>query len=141
MTEQELAKSSGGVGPSWPRAKSTPSAVDTAVAMPADEARPPGIEKQSATTESDIAVSSDEARPPGIERHSATTESDIEVSSGEAGLLGPQQMAGTVPASQQSHCLLVKLGLLESQSRVLRRNRNSQRVLVVLGLLGPEQMA
>ena len=33
------------------------------------------------------------------------------------------------------------LGLLESQSRVPRQSLNSQRVLVELGLLGPEQMA
>ena len=37
--------SSGEVGPSWPRARSTPSALDTAVAMPAGEVRPPGVEE------------------------------------------------------------------------------------------------
>ena len=74
----------GGSGPSWPRAKGRSSAVDTAVARPADKARPPGIAKKSATTESDIAVFSDEARPPGIEKQSVTTDSDIAVSIGQA---------------------------------------------------------
>ena len=43
--ESDIAVSPGEAGPSWPRAKSTPSAVVTAAAMPAGEARPPGIEK------------------------------------------------------------------------------------------------
>ena len=76
-TESKVAVSSGGVGPSWPRAKSTPSAGVAAAARCAGEARPPGIAKQSAPTESDIAGSS-----------------------GEAGPLGPKQMAGTVPPLQ-----------------------------------------
>ena len=46
------------------------------------------------------------------------------------GLYGLEQMAGTVPAFQQSQCLLVKLGLLKSQSRVPRRNLNSQSLLM-----------
>ena len=56
-TESNVAVSSGEAGPSWPRAKSTPSARVTAAARPAGEARPPGIAKQSATTDSEIAVS------------------------------------------------------------------------------------
>ena len=60
-TELDIAVFSGGAGLSWPRAKSTPSAVVTPVAMPAGEARRPGIEKQGVKTEFDIAVSSGEA--------------------------------------------------------------------------------
>ena len=41
-------------------------------------------------TESDIAGSSDEARPPGIEKQGATTDFDIAVSSGEAGPSWPK---------------------------------------------------
>ena len=67
-------------GPSWPRAKSTSSAGVTAASRPAGEARPPGTDKQGATTESDFAGSSDEARPPGTDKQGATTESDIAVS-------------------------------------------------------------
>ena len=55
--------------------------------MPADEARPPGIEMCSATTESETALSSvdvakpaDEAWLPGIAKCSATTESERAVS-------------------------------------------------------------
>ena len=84
-TESRVAVSSGGVGPSWPRAKSTPSAGVTAAARLAGEAGPPGIAKQSVTTESDNAGSSDEARPPGIGKQSATTESDNAVFFGEVG--------------------------------------------------------
>ena len=62
---------------SWPKPKSTPSAGVTAAARLAGGARPPGIAKQSATTESGIAGSSDEARPPGIEKHSAVTEREL----------------------------------------------------------------
>ena len=72
-TASELAVSSGKAGSARPREKDRPSAADTAAAMSADEARPPGIEKQSATTESDIAV-----------------------------LLRAEQMAGKVSALQQS---------------------------------------
>ena len=61
MTESVIAVSSGEAGPSWPRAESTPSGVGTPVTMPADEAPPPAIAKQSTTTESDIVVSSGEA--------------------------------------------------------------------------------
>ena len=46
-----------------------------------------------------------------------------------------------VPLIQQLQRLLVKLGPLESKSRVPRQSLNSQRVLVELGILGPEQMA
>ena len=94
--------SSSGAGPSWPRAKSTPSAGVTAAARLAGGAWPPGVGKQSATTESDIAKSSDEAgpswpkarardgvaataavklfgeaRPPGIAKHSAVSEREL----------------------------------------------------------------
>ena len=48
-TESKVAAPSGEAGPSWPRAESTPRAVDAAVAALVDEARPPGIEEQSAT--------------------------------------------------------------------------------------------
>ena len=44
------------------------------------------------------------------------------------------------PATGPAQRLLVKLGLLESRSRVPRRNLNPQRVPVKLGLLGAEQM-
>ena len=47
-TVVELVVSSGEAGSPRPGAKGTPSAVDAAVEMPADEARP-GVAKQSAT--------------------------------------------------------------------------------------------
>ena len=43
--------------------KSTPSAVGTAGAVPAGEASPPGIAKQSAMTKPELAESSGEAGP------------------------------------------------------------------------------
>ena len=64
-TEPDIAVFSGEAGPSWSRAKGTPSAVDTAVAMLAGEARPPGIAAQSATTEPELAESPDETGPSG----------------------------------------------------------------------------
>ena len=59
--ESDVAVSFGEAGPSWPRAMSTPSVVDTAVAMTAHEGRPPGITKQSATTKPENAESSGKA--------------------------------------------------------------------------------
>ena len=84
------------------------------------DARPPGIAKQSATTEFDIAVSfggavpslsrakgrsnavdtavarpADKARTPGIAKKSATTEFDIAVSSDEARLPGIEKWSAT----------------------------------------------
>ena len=58
------------------------------------------------------------------------------VGDGKASLrnTGPRQ-------TPKSLCPLVKLGLLELQSIVPRQSRNSQRVPMKLGLLGPEQMA
>ena len=95
--------SPGEVGPSWPRARSTPSAVETAVAKSADEARPPGVAKKSATTKPELAESSGgagcswstengniaaataavksagEARPSWIVKCSVTSESESEL--------------------------------------------------------------
>ena len=69
-TELNIAVSSGEAGPSWPRAKSTPSAVVTAVGRPAGEARPPRFVKCSVTSEFEPGLaespdqeSSDEAEP------------------------------------------------------------------------------
>ena len=127
-TESKVAERSGGAGPTWPRAKSTPSAGVTAAARTAGEARPPGIAKQSASLDSDIAGSSDEARPPGIEKQGATTDSDIAVSSDEAGPSRPK--ANGRNSRRYSSCKVGwgKLGLLESKSGVARQSLNSQRV-------------
>ena len=102
----ELAESPGEAGCSWSRACATTAAtaVNTSVAksVGVDEARPPGIAKYRATTESELAklsgkagssesgakgtTSADvtavaksvaEARPPGIENCSASTESEF----------------------------------------------------------------
>ena len=59
MTERELAKSSGGAGPSWSRANG--SAV--ADVKSAGKARPPGTARQCATIEPELAESYDEAGP------------------------------------------------------------------------------
>ena len=77
IAQSEVDVSSGEAGSSWPGADDTTSAGVTTIAKAGGEARPLGIENQSATTESDIAVSSDEARPPGIEKQGATTEFDV----------------------------------------------------------------
>ena len=59
--QQRMAEKTGvgEAGPSRPRANGR-NAVCTAVARLADEARPPGIAEQSATTNSDIAVSAEQ---------------------------------------------------------------------------------
>ena len=92
------------------RCRPVGSAMVTAAARLAGGARPPGIAKESATTESDIAASSDEAgpfwpkasgrdgvaataavksfgeaRPPGIAKHSATKERELAEGSDEVG--------------------------------------------------------
>ena len=116
-TASKVAVSSGGAGPSWRRAKSTPSARVTADARPAGEARPPGITEQSAMIKPELAESSDEvvsswfrangksaeaaadavpageARPLGIPKQSATTKLELAESSGEAG--SPWSRAGS----------------------------------------------
>ena len=82
----------------------------------AGEARPPGIAKQRATTESDIAGSSDDARPPGTDKQGATTESDIAVSLGEAGPSRPRAIgrnsagstAVAMPAGEARHLGIAK---------------------------------
>ena len=122
VTELELAKSTGRVGPSWSRASGRAAAV--ADVKSAGKARLPGIAKQSATTEPELAESSDEvgpswsrangsaaaaatvksagkARPPGIAKQSATTEPELMESCGGAGLLGPEHMAIVPPMQQQ----------------------------------------
>ena len=157
-TDPEVEGSSGEASISWPGVENTTSADDSTVAKGFGEAQPPGIAVHGVSTASEFAVSSGEsgsARPgakstpsavdaavampvdevrPGIAKQSATTESDIAVSSGVAG-------AHPVPMLRQSQCLLVKLSLLVSQSRVPRRSLNSQRVQVKLDLLGPGLVA
>ena len=72
--------------------------TESDIVVSSDKARPPGIEKHSATTDSDsrnavdtaVASLADEARPPGIEKQSATAGSDIAVSLGEAGPSRPR---------------------------------------------------
>ena len=68
-----------------------------------------------------------EARPRRIPKHSIRFSWCPLV---KLGLLGLEQRAHPVPLMQQSQCLLGKLGLQASPSRVPRRNLNSQRVLV-----------
>ena len=109
-----------------------------------DEARPPGIEKQGATTDSEIAVSSDEvgpswskancmnsaaptaavksageARPHGIAKQSATTKPELAKTSGEAGS----------PWSRADAKSVAKLGLMRLQSLACtsERGRGSTR--------------
>ena len=129
-----LGESPKEAGSSGSRAGGAISAATVAVARFDEGARPPGIVKKGATTDSEIAMSSGEdgpswsrangrnsatvavarfdegARPPGIVKKGATTDSEIAMSSGEDGLLGPEQMAGTVPAYSSRLRLLVKLG-------------------------------
>ena len=106
MTEPELAKSSGGDGPSWSRANGSASAV--ADVKSAGKTRPPGIAKQCATFEPDLTESSVEVgpslsrtngsayavadvkstgktRPPGIAKQCATIEPELAESSVEVG--------------------------------------------------------
>ena len=146
----------GGAGPSWTRAKGRSSAVDTAVARPADKCLPPGIAKKSATTKFDIAVSSDKARHPEVAKRTATTKPKLAESFGEAGPSWPRandvdsaaataaiksagiarplgivkQCATTKPelagSSGEPQSLLVKLGILESQSTEPWKNPNWQ---------------
>ena len=75
-----------------------------------------------------------EARPLGIARRSATAERELAESSDEVGpSWSKAKWHEQCPPRHQLSSLLVKLGLLESQSRVPRRNVNSQRVPVGLG--------
>ena len=102
--KSERAASLGEAGHSWCRAESTPSAVDTAAAMLADEVRPFRFAMQSATTESDIALSSGggglscpvqwiqqsqrllvKLGPAGVVQQSAVTVADIAVFTDGAG--------------------------------------------------------
>ena len=123
--------------------RDTTDAADTAFEVPVGEARPLGILQYSAATASEVGGSSGEAGsswpgaddttlpddatvakavggawPPGIAEHGVTTASALAVSSGEAGSARPgaEQRAHPVPLMQQSQWMLIKLGLLESQS-------------------------
>ena len=110
-TEFDIAVSFGGAGLSWRRAKWTPCAVDTAVAMPADEVRPPesqsGVLRQnpisqcllgeagsywprandvdSAAAATTAIKPAGESRLPEVAKHSATTKPELAESSSGAG--------------------------------------------------------
>ena len=83
-----------------------------------------------------VAMSAGGARPVGIARHSAFTESGLVASP-----CGPEQPARPVPTRQQPQSLLVELGLLGSQSTVPFQNLNSQCLPAKLGALVPQQPA
>ena len=78
------------------------------------------------------------ARPLGIAKHRTTTESEIAVPPGVAGSFGPGERDTTNAAAT---AVAKPAGEGRPLGRVPRRNLNSQRVPVVLNLLGPEQMA
>ena len=89
-----------------------------------DEDRPPGFAKYRATTAATATTRADvtavaqyagEAQPPRIAKHSARTESELAES------YGGEHMARPTPKLQQPQSLLVKIGLLRSQSAVPRK--------------------
>ena len=120
-------------------------AVATTAAMSVGDgqARLPGIAVHavSVSTASEPAVSSGKARSaqPGRASGNPKSQSLLLKSLVELGLLGPEHMARTVPMLQQLQSLLVKLGILESQSAA-SGNPKPQCPLVNLGRLGPEQV-
>ena len=135
---------------SWPRAGDTAGAGVATVPKTVGEPRPPGIAKNSTTTETSsgeagrswprangdstaataAVKSAGEPRPPGLAKHSATTERELVEISDEAG-----------PSWSIAHGSAAAAGLPASPSRVPRQSLSSWRVAAELGLLGPEHVA
>ena len=106
----------------------------TAVAKYAVEARPPEVARGETLTETVCANAADATVGDLLVKLGLLGSHNLK-SKGplvKLGVLGLEQRENPAPALQQSQCLLVELGLRESQSRVPRRNLNSQSVLVKL---------